>query len=62
MIIQKIRYIILKSDDVVVTEYLEKPTVCLSDRQLFSPTQQNSYCSHCAVTGQWRCGDYPLIY
>ena len=25
-------------------------------------TQQNSYCSHCAVTGQWRCGDYPLTY
>ena len=25
-------------------------------------TQQNSSCSHCAVTGQWRCGDYPLTY
>ena len=25
-------------------------------------TQPNSSCSHCAVTGQWRCGDYPLIY
>ena len=27
-----------------------------------SYTQQNSSCSHCAVTGQWRCGDYPLTY
>ena len=25
-------------------------------------TQQNSSCSHCAVTGQWRCGDYLLTY
>ena len=25
-------------------------------------SQQNSLCSHCAVTGQWRCGDYPLTY
>ena len=28
----------------------------------YTSTQQNSSCSHCAVTGQWRCGDYPLIY
>ena len=27
-----------------------------------APAQQNSYCSHCAVTIQWWCGDYPLIY
>ena len=25
-------------------------------------TQQNSSYSHCAVTGQWRCSDYPLTY
>ena len=25
-------------------------------------TQQNSSCSHCAVTGQLRYGDYPLTY
>ena len=25
-------------------------------------TQQNSSCSHCAVTGQWRCGDYSFTY
>ena len=25
-------------------------------------TQLNSSCSHCAVTGQWRCGDYPLTH
>ena len=25
-------------------------------------TQQNSSCRHCAVTGQWRCGDYPFNY
>ena len=30
--------------------------------QVLIHTQQNSSCSHWAVTGQWRCGDYPLTY
>ena len=30
--------------------------------QRTAPTQRNSSCSHCAVTRQWQCGDYPLTY
>ena len=32
------------------------------NRCISQSKQQNSSCSHCAVTGQWWCGDYPLTY
>ena len=34
----------------------------MKDFHMAHGTQQNSSCSHCAVTEQWRCGDYPLTY
>ena len=34
----------------------------LPDQVWYRTTQQNSSRGHCAVTGQWLCGDYSLTY